>query len=62
MTAKTASVLNWRVRYAWAPSSTARPMRCMFSVPSVGGQHFLPEHVGQRQCCKGDDGHDGDDK
>ena len=32
--AKTASVLNWRVRYACAPSSTACPMRFMFSVPS----------------------------
>ncbi len=31
--ANTASVLNCRVRYAWAPSSTAWPISCIFWVP-----------------------------
>src|SRR6478672_2880018 len=30
---KTLRVLNWRARYAWAPSSTAAPISCIFSVP-----------------------------
>ena len=31
---KTARVLNWRLRYAVAPSWTARPMSCIFGVPA----------------------------
>ncbi len=32
-TTKMLNVRNCRLRYAWAPSSTAAPMLCMFSVP-----------------------------
>ncbi len=33
MTTKMPSVLNWRTRYAWAPSCTAPAISCIFLVP-----------------------------
>ena len=35
ITAKTARVRNWRLRYAAAPSWTAPAISCIFSVPSL---------------------------
>ena len=42
-------VRNWRVRYAWAPSSTAAPMVCMFSVPGSAAEYLTSEEQAEHQ-------------
>ena len=58
MTAKTASVLNCRVRYACAPSSTAWPMDLMLSVPSGAASTSWRNSAAIARRDDGDDGHD----
>ena len=50
MTAKTASVWNWRVRYAAAPSWTAAAISCIFVGALVGGEHLAAQSARRRRA------------